>query len=245
MNHHHHVEKQPDGTYVMLRHQETSDPESLIDRIVRYSANHAVVWSWDPLDHLAVPDPPPNDWLHANAVTVTDSHVYLSCRNRDQILVLDADSGALQETIGRGGDYILGTGDWFIGQHDPELQPDGSWMIYDNRGAGLHSRVIQLVLDPATETAGIAWSFPGASVQADPWYTEDWYSSIWGDADVLSNGNVLVAAGTRDEGRESRVFEVDPTTNDVVWSIRWPESPGIVGVYRADRIPVPLEAVPQ
>ncbi len=238
--HHHHVEKLADGTYVMLRHVRDGGGDALLDRIVRYDLEHRVVWDWDPFDHLALPDPVPNDWLHANAVTVTEERVWLSCRNLDQILGIEPESGDVVEVIGRGGDHTLAGGRWFAGQHDPELQPDGSWLLYDNQGlSGRHSRVMRLTA--AEGAAEVVWEFPGGVAQPDPWYAEAWYSSIWGDADALPNGNVLVAAGTREEGRESRVFEVDPLTNDVVWSIRWSESPGIVGVYRAERIAVPLE----
>ncbi|MFT4625348.1 MAG: hypothetical protein ACI8PZ_004016 [Myxococcota bacterium] len=237
--HHHHAEKQADGSYVMLQHDPAPDGDATLDRIVRYAADHSVLWEWSPFDHLDLPDPLPDDWMHSNAVTITDDVVYLSCRDRDLIYGIDPHTGDVLHALGRGGDFPLRSGRWFIGQHDPELQADGSWLIYDNRGLGWsHSRVVRMGINGGW--AEILWEFPGDAELNDPWYTEDWSSGIWGDADALPNGNVLVGAGSRDDGDESRVFEVT-REGEVVWAIRWPDQPGIVGLYRAERIDVPLQ----
>ena len=44
----------------------------------------------------------------------------------------------------------------------------------------------------------------------------------------------------RDEANDGWEVEVD-RDGEVVWAIRWPGQPGIVGVYRAERIDVPLQ----
>lgn len=75
----------------------------------------------------------------------------------------------------------------------------------------------------------------GGNFQVDPWYTEVWEAPFWGDADRLENGNVLVTAGTRGPGRETRLFEVT-REGDVVWEFAWPAD---IGSYRAQRFAPP------
>ena len=100
--------------------------------------------------------------------------------------------------------------------------------------------MVEYQLDESAMTAAIVWEFPG-SFDVDPWYTDEWYTEIWGGAYRLENDNVLIAAGTRTEGQQSRVFEV---TDDgrVVWELIFPVAGGeVVGIYKAKRIsPPPL-----
>jgi hypothetical protein len=71
----------------------------------------------------------------------------------------------------------------------------------------------------------------------DGWYSEDWYSAFWGDADRLPNGNVLITGAIRTATEGSRVFEVTPT-GQIVWEITLPPNNGS---YRAERLsPPPL-----
>jgi len=71
----------------------------------------------------------------------------------------------------------------------------------------------------------------------------DWYQPFWGDADRLANGNVLITAGVRGSGTESRVFEVTKADGKVVWEFRLGPD---IGIYRAERITPPLvKAIPQ
>ena len=88
-------------------------------------------------------------------------------------------------------------------------------------------------------TATLVWEFPGDFEGLDPWYTEGWFTLIWGDADRLENGNTLITAGTRSPGEQSRIFEVT-AEGRVVWEIRLPLKDGAgLGVYRAQGIPLP------
>jgi hypothetical protein len=99
--------------------------------------------------------------------------------------------------------------------------------------------VVEYQLDESSLTATLSWSFPG-EFDTDAWYREDWATEIWGDADRLDNGNVLVTAGDRGLGTFSRIFEVT-REGVVVWGFEWPENHGS---YRADRIPALAEKMP-
>ena len=74
-------------------------------------------------------------------------------------------------------------GSW-VGQHDPDLLPNGDILLFDNAGnyaSGGFSRVIEF--DPTTE--GIAWSYAG---DAD----RPLYSIVRSSQERLVNGNTLI-----------------------------------------------------
>jgi hypothetical protein len=240
---HHHFQRLPDGTTALLRQSPSPDrPDLILDRIEIIDADHEVVWSWDGNDHLDPPDGATGDWMHANAVQVTDDSVYLSCRDLSTIYRIDRATGDVVWTLGPGGDFAPEPGTpepWFSWQHAPELRPDGSTLVYDNHGMEAHTRVLRLDVDEDRWTTSVTWEFPG-DFDVDPWYRDSWYSPIWGDVDRLDNGNVLVTAGMRIEGGESRIFEVTPGGR-VAWELRLPnaEGAGLIGVYRSQRIQPP------
>ena len=239
---HHHFQSVEDGTYVFLRHASVPGrPEVYMDELVQIGADHNELWSWNAVEHLVAPAFERNDYTHMNSATWTDDAAYINSRNLNALFKIDRATGEIVWELGARGDFARTNPSdaWFQSAHDPELQPDGTWLIYDNEGApGEHSRVTQWVIDEQDMTAHIAWAFPG-NFDIPPWYTEDWHSDIWGDADRLDSGNVLITAGTRDKGGESRVFEVT-WDGEVVWALRLPTPEGgIVGIYRAQRIPIP------
>ncbi len=98
----------------------------------------------------------------------------------------------------------------------PDLLSDGTISIFDNRtDEGQHNEAVHLTepqdvgysrilrFDPQTQE--VLWTFEGS--KESPFYT-----SIQGDHQVLPNGNVLIV-----ETEGGRIFEVDPTDNEIVW----------------------------
>jgi hypothetical protein len=149
----------------------------------------------------AVADP-----LHANNVDViTDEaaanfpfgeagQVLLSFRELGAIGVLDLESGQLD----------FGTRGPWIGQHDPDILPNGHVLLFDNYGNFQRpegqSRVIEL--DP--QTMEIVWQYAGtAELPFD--------SAIRSSQQRLANGNTLIT-----ESNGGRIVEVTPD-GDVVW----------------------------
>lgn len=201
------------------------------------------------------------DWTHANGIEVDEDRnvVWVSARHLDQVVALrwrdDADGPAGQVVwrLGRGGDFELSDGEWFFHQHAPELQPDGSLLIYDNGnfrpGTSLddpdnppYSRAVRYDLDTTTMTATQAWQhrFPDQDMV---------YAPYVGDADVLDDGRVLIAHGglldppaesPNDPGsvRWGRIVEVDPDSGRVLFDLRTRDPEGRTGwgLYRAERL---------
>ena len=146
------------------------------------------------------------DPLHANGVDVITEEraarfpfgaagdVLLSFRELGAIGVLDLESGQL----------VFATRGPWIGQHDPDVLPDGHVLLFDNYG-NFHrpeqqSRVIEF--DPLTME--IVWQYAGTDELP-------FESAIRASQQRLANGNTLVT-----ESNGGRIFEVT-REGEIVW----------------------------
>lgn len=243
---HHHFDKLPDGNYLGLRRARSADFTG--DRVQIIQPDHEVLMDWNIFSYLTPAPGDRADWSHANSITVdpTGGVFYLSCRNFESILKVSLlGDQSIIWTFGDGGDFAPDSNaaePWFYHQHDPEIQEDGTILLYDNGSSARgYSRVVQYALDEVNMTSEIIWEFPGDFTDIDEWYTDVWYTAIFGDADRLPNDNVLVTAGTGELDVISRIFEVTPD-GEVVWAATVPPRAGFAtGVYRAERLaPPPL-----
>jgi len=119
--------------------------------------------------------------------------VLISVRQLDTIGVIDIESRKVTWAA---------RGPW-RGQHDPQFLDNGHLLIFDNRGFGSQSRVLEY--DPDT--------------QACPWvYARDestaFMSPIQGRAQRLGNGNTLIVNSIAGD-----LYEVSPK-QELVWSAR-------------------------
>jgi hypothetical protein len=126
-----------------------------------------------------------------------EGDILVSLRNLNAIVAIDPGSRSARWAMT--GAFVL--------QHDPDLLPNGHVLLFDNRGGDPNcgrSRILEI--DPATH--GIAWKYDGC-VSGDPFY-----SALWGEQQLLPNGNVLIA-----ESFAGRVIEVtrEPKPR-IVWS---------------------------
>lgn len=176
-----------------------------------------------------------DDVLHTNSIKLIDEEtakvfpfgkagdVLLSFRDLGVLAVLDMDAEKI----------VWATRGPWLGQHDPDILPNGDILLFDNQGqlakpdAGM-SRVLQF--DPKTQA--ITWEYDGSK---DHFF----YSDIRSDQERLPNGNTLIT-----ESSGGRLFEVTPK-GDIVWEfynpIRRddPEKPGtklVPIVSQAERI---------
>jgi hypothetical protein len=145
------------------------------------------------------------DYTHTNAIDLVDeqaaarisgvrgNQVLLSMRELGAIGLLDLDREVFTWAL---------RGPW-VGQHDPDLLPNGNMLLFDNYGhygPGGISRVIEF--DP--KTLELVWSYTGDA-------TRPFESKLRSGQERLANGNTLV---TESDG--GRLFEV---TRDgaIVW----------------------------
>ena len=199
------------------------------------------------------PDRQPRDWTHANAVVpdFENNALIVSNRHTDQILALryaDDEEGAGGELLWAFGPYedmeLRGADDWFFHQHAPQVQDDGTILLYDNGtdrpgtpSDEQYSRPVRYRVDPEAGVVEQVWEH-----RLDP----PLYASFLGDADRL-DGTVLSTHGgdsiALEDGDGSALMgtlvEVDEETGETVFRLRTADPEGGAGwaIYRAERIP--------
>ena len=146
-----------------------------------------------------------DDYLHTNAIDVVDGQaamrvsgmaghqVLLSMRELGAIGLLDLDREVFTWAL---------RGPW-LGQHDPDLLPNGHMLLFDNYGhygAGGISRVIEF--DPTT--LELVWSYAGDDARPLE-------SKLRSAQERLANGNTLI---TESDG--GRLLEVT-RDGEIVW----------------------------
>jgi hypothetical protein len=145
------------------------------------------------------------DPLHTNTLAVIGDnavfpagHLLVSTRHLHTLAVIDPVSLTVVWSV---------KGPWRL-QHDPHVLADGGVLLFDNRGLGEASRVLEL----APESQQIRWSWPGEEAGA-------FFSRTCGTVQRLQNGNTLVTES--DAGRAVEVTR----SGDVVWAYHNPHRP--------------------
>ncbi len=192
-------------------------------------------------DDLVDPDPYV-DWSHANSATLFEDQnaVLVSARNLNSVMALrwrDDAQGPAGEVLwqfGPGLDFRLQNGDWSYQQHAPEVQPDGTILVYDNgterpgttpAGGDLppYSRAVLYDLarrgPPEAWTARQVWEHQATETGGEPTYAD-----FLGDADAIGNGHVLVTHGSvvdpATDEYSARVIEVERAGGEIVFDLR-------------------------
>jgi len=118
---------------------------------------------------------------------------------------------------------------FWAGQHDPNILPDGTILVFDNQGRHEESTVLQF--DPDTRTS--LWSYTGTD-------EHPFYSRLMGSCHRLPNGNTLIIESTM-----GRAFEVTPD-EETVWEYFNPHRAGDNNEFIAvlfDVVRIPAENV--
>ncbi len=245
LSYHHDIDPLPGGGYlVLVRREETwnidefGGPATIeADGILEFSPDGEILKEWWASDHLDVQRWPssmgknmePYDWTHANAVHYVpeQQRVYMSLRHQHWILAIDWPSGEVDWRLGPDGDFSFDgpPEDWFYDQHSPQLQEDGTLLLYDNGnerpGPDLYSRAVIYEIDELGMAATQVW---------DHAFTP--YTRVQGDADRMPNGDVLICAGgVINSGNIARIIQATTdASSEAVWELRLPQGEN---VYRA------------
>jgi Arylsulfotransferase (ASST) len=159
-------------------------------------ATGKVLFEWHSLDHVGIEDSwspilKPFDYFHINSIDVDlDGNLLVSARNTWGVYKLDRKTGAVIWRLGsKSTDFDLGPGVLFMYQHDARAHPDGTITLYDD-GAGNashQSRAIRLGLSMSDRRAVLLQEFLHPTPIT---------AAAMGNAQFLSNGNVVVGWGT-------------------------------------------------
>lgn len=136
------------------------------------------------------------DGTHADDIPAFASGNYLiSLHSLSLIAVIDAGTRQVVWSL---------AGQWEA-QHEPQLLDNGNLLIFDNRGHGDWSKVIEI--DPRSQE--IRWGYYGSP-------ENDFFSLSLGSQQRLANGNTLIT-----ETNAGRVREITPN-GDEVWRFHSP-----------------------
>jgi hypothetical protein len=159
-------------------------------------ASGKVLFEWHSLDHVPIQDSwspilSPFDYFHINSVDVDlDGNLLVCARNTWGVYKLDRKTGAVLWRLGsKSSDFELGPGVLFQYQHDARAHPDGTLTLYDDGpGNATHqSRAIRIGLSMADRRAVLLQEFT---------HPKPITAVAMGNAQFLSNGNVVVGWGT-------------------------------------------------
>jgi hypothetical protein len=162
------------------------------------------------------------DWTHANSVwPLPDEEAMLvSLRNVLMLAKVDLNDGAVLWRMGPGLDFTwLGSEppeeQWFYGQHDIQMLPDGHLLMFDNGtcrtgpncGPGPWSRALELEVDEDARLVSIAWEHRVKFAQS------------MGAVERLDDGNTFIFNGWPGD-----FWEVTPDHQEVwvgwLWALR-------------------------
>jgi hypothetical protein len=239
---HHDVDIAPDGRIYALTHELVDDPLEGFDNLASPRLDDfLVVLSPEGQELRKIPLIQPvaaseyrhllhtvsayavADPLHTNAVKVITEEaaanfafgkvgqILLSFRELGAIGVLDLDSEEL---------VWASRGPW-VGQHDPDILPNGNVLLFDNYGNFEKPEGRSRVIEFNPETMEIVWQYAGSA----EWPFE---SAIRSDQQRLANGNTLIT-----ESSGGRILEVT-SAGEIVWQFVNP----VRGGERNGRIPI-------
>ncbi|MFW9911300.1 MAG: aryl-sulfate sulfotransferase [Candidatus Thorarchaeota archaeon] len=252
--HHEYEYNERDNTFFVLEYQVVNIDgiDYLYDNIVEYTEAGVEIWS---LDTSTFIDPsqwcPYHDFFqgypdisHGNTIFFDqeDDIIYFNSRNTNTFYKIDHVTGDVLWALGEHGDFDLydyhgaPREDLFFHAHAVERVDDNTFILFDNDYHNQtdfwsqSSRIVEIEVNEVEMTARVSWVYSAPIT---------YYSSLWGDADRLPNGNRLGVFGTYSHPETTTgamLVEVDESGN-IVWEMDFPPAIGVsYGVYRVERI---------
>ncbi len=184
------------------------------------------------------------DVFHANSLVFDEEEdaIYLNSRGLNTFYKIDRQTGDLIWALGRYGNFTLfdyyGNQRDFLWFHSHSLEKvdDDKFLLFDNDthnqtdATNQESRLVELTIDEDKMQANVTWQWIGP---------EDYWSAIWGDCDLLPNGNKLGVFGyTLYKGKTegAKIVEVN-TDGEILWSLTSPKEQNLkYGIYAMDRV---------
>ena len=185
-----------------------------------------------------------SDVFHANSLVIDEDEdvIYLNSRSTNTFYKIDRQTGDLIWALGRYGNFsnydIYGDLREFLWFHSHSLEKigDNKFLLFDNDNhnqtdATNHdSRLVEITIDEDKMQANVTWEWIG---------TEEYWSLIWGDCDLLPNSNKLGVFGyTLYKGKTegAKIVEVN-NDGEILWELSSPKEENLkYAIYTMDRI---------
>jgi hypothetical protein len=237
----------------------------LYDTIVEFNATGSVLWTWDTYDHLPLSWADPYnptatvngetvvDFTHCNAIQwdYNENVVYLNSRHLDTFFKINMTSGDIIWGCGLHGNFTLldANGNevsslWYHSHDLEEIAPD-VFMMFDNDVDNQtnindgHSEILEVTLNEQNMTAQETWSWEAP---------QEYWSPVWGSADVLANGDRIGDFGSNTKLYNSSIGAVIVEVNSqgqVVRTWTFPVGWGIYRVIPGTPVPTGLGIYPE
>ena len=203
------------GNFLVLRNyfKNVSGTEVLYDKIEEDSPSGTPLWVWDeapyfPLswqskfnETVAYNNGTAIDFSHCNALMwdYQNNVTYLNSRHLDTFFKINMTTGNVIWGCGKHGNFTLLSANgtvvsslWYHSHSTQEIAP-GLFMMFDNdyqnetNPNNAHSRMLMISLDETSMIAREVWSWEAPT---------DYWTTFFGKADVLPNGNILGTFGS-------------------------------------------------
>ena len=183
------------------------------------------------------------DLTHTNTIFYDedDDSLYLHMRNVNSIYKIDHQTKSLIWSLGEYSDFaqydINGRPKDILFYHAHALEKvnNNTFMIFDNdqhnqtNASDQASRLLEITINEDTMTANITWEWIAPN---------EYFSKIWGDCDLMPNGNIMGVFGTHSHPLSlysARLVEVN-RRGEIVWEMAFPRTLNeTFGIYQADR----------
>ncbi|HUM47910.1 MAG TPA: aryl-sulfate sulfotransferase, partial [Chitinophagales bacterium] len=223
-----------------------SEQATVIGAILQeLDASKNVIFEWRSWDYVDIPEALHEtlsfgfiDYVHANSMELdVDGNILLSCRNLDQVIKIDRNTGVMIWRLGGIKNEFVFLNDTlrFNYQHDARRIANGNITLYDN--GNYHpvkaSFAKEYRIDEVNKTVSKVWSYSHPFING-----KTVRGFAMGNVQRLPNGNTLINWGSIYAGSvlgkgSPNLTEVDSSGN-IVWEMTLNESNKGV-IYRAHR----------
>ena len=171
-----------------------------------------------------------------------DDSLYINVRNVNTFYKIDIETNDIVWALGKYGNFTLYDIDGqqrdslFYHAHALEKINNNTFVLFDNdfhnetKATNHQSRLLEITIDEDKMQANVTWEWKAS---------EQYYSEIWGDCNVLPNNNRLGVFGTHEHLNTdlgARLVEVD-YKGDIVWEMSFPrQNESTIGVYEIQRL---------
>jgi hypothetical protein len=259
---HHDAEYNPvNNTFLTLQNyvRDVNGSKVFFDKIVEFDAAGEVLWSWDTFDYIPISEAcrcndswPVNgerviDLTHANTVQwdYENEVVYLNLRNLNTFYKINQTSGEIIWSCGEFGNFTLLNADgeqvgnlWYHSHNVRQIQPD-VFIMFNNdlhnqtNENDAHSSILEITINEETMTAQATWEWQSP---------QEYWSTYWGDADRLSNGDRIGVFGTQTKPLSDGLGAVFAEVNAQGEVVRTYTFPRGWGVYRIEELSMPFNS---